>query len=200
MITTTPTNDIRQHILNTAQLIMGCRGFSAVGLNEILRTAGVPKGSFYHYFASKEAFGVVMLEAYFSGYMAHLDTMLGHQETPAAQRLMAYWTHWLETQMDDTPTSKCLVVKLGAEVCDLSESMRTELLSGTDRIIKRLTDCIEEGIADTSLKPEADAKATAQALYQMWLGASVLAKITHNRDPFYVALEATRRTLQLNNG
>ncbi len=199
MITTAPTNDVRQHILNTAQQIMGCRGFSAVGLNEILRTAGVPKGSFYHYFASKEAFGVVMLEAYFSGYMAHLETMLGHKNTPTVQRLMAYWTHWLETQMDDTPTSKCLVVKLGAEVCDLSESMRTELLGGTDRIIKRLAACIEEGIVDASLNPETNASETAQVLYQMWLGASVLAKITHNRDPFYVALDATRRILQKNN-
>lgn len=40
------TGDVRQHILNTGQVIIGGKGFSAVGLNEILKAAGVPKGSF----------------------------------------------------------------------------------------------------------------------------------------------------------
>lgn len=59
---TTTTADVRQHILDTAKPIMLRKGFSAVGLNEILQAAGVPKGSFYHYFGSKEAFGEALLE------------------------------------------------------------------------------------------------------------------------------------------
>lgn len=59
-----PANrDVKDHILDTAQRIMGSRGFSAVGLNEILTSSGVPKGSFYHYFGSKEAFGVALWSA-----------------------------------------------------------------------------------------------------------------------------------------
>ncbi len=49
--------DSRSTILATGQRIMSRKGFSGVGLTEILKDAGVPKGSFYHYFASKDAFG-----------------------------------------------------------------------------------------------------------------------------------------------
>ena len=54
--------DVRQHILDTGRSIILGKGFSAVGLNEILATAQVPKGSFYHYFKSKEVFGEAMVE------------------------------------------------------------------------------------------------------------------------------------------
>ncbi len=42
------------------------RGFTGMGLSELLKTAQVPKGSFYHYFRSKEAFGVAMLERHYA--------------------------------------------------------------------------------------------------------------------------------------
>ena len=54
MKTITPAADVRRHILETGQAIMGGKGFSAVGLTEILNAAGVPKGSFYYYFKSKD--------------------------------------------------------------------------------------------------------------------------------------------------
>ena len=62
--------NVRDSILATGQRIMAGKGYSAVGLNEILTAAGVPKGSFYHYFGSKDAFGEAMLEAYFEDYLA----------------------------------------------------------------------------------------------------------------------------------
>lgn len=56
--------DTRQSILDTAQRVMAHKGFAAVGLNEVLAEAGVPKGSFYHYFASKDAFGEALMKNY----------------------------------------------------------------------------------------------------------------------------------------
>ncbi|MDW1502064.1 TetR/AcrR family transcriptional regulator, partial [Vibrio sp. YT-19(2023)] len=51
------TNDTRQHILDVGYELIVTRGFTSVGLSELLKTAEVPKGSFYHYFKSKEQFG-----------------------------------------------------------------------------------------------------------------------------------------------
>src|SRR5450830_1077036 len=59
---TRETSDVRQGILDVGQRIMAAKGYTAVGLNEILATAGVPKGSFYHYFGSKDAFGEALLK------------------------------------------------------------------------------------------------------------------------------------------
>ncbi len=97
---------------------MANKGFSAVGLNEVLRAAGVPKGSFYHYFSSKDAFGQALLEAYFDESLDELENVLQQQDLSMGDRLMHYWQHWADSQMDADPNGKCLVVKLGAEVPD----------------------------------------------------------------------------------
>jgi len=70
---TNASSDVRDNIIAVGQRIMSGKGFSAVGLNEILSEAKVPKGSFYHYFDSKDAFGEALLSSYFEDYLADLD-------------------------------------------------------------------------------------------------------------------------------
>lgn len=187
--------DTREHVLATAQRIMNGKGFSAVGLSEILAASAVPKGSFYHYFGSKEAFGKALLTRYFDTYLAAMDEMFARPDQTGAARLDAYWHHWLTTQTAEDPQSKCLVVKLAAEVADLSEEMRKVLLDGTDRIKARLADVIEDGLADGSLRVEGSPHEIAAELYQSWLGASLLAKITKDDAPLQRARAATRNRL-----
>jgi TetR/AcrR family transcriptional repressor of nem operon len=197
MVVAPGLKDARQHILDTAQRIIGAKGFSAVGLNEILAAARIPKGSFYHYFTSKEAFGEALLESYFTSYLAGVDITLSTPGLSAAEQLMSYWENWKETQANCDPNGKCLAVKLGAEVADLSEAMRLVLNRGTAEIIARLASAIDRGIAEKSLAPETSASETAQTLYQMWLGASVMAKIARNDAPFDAAIAASKRILQI---
>ncbi|MCZ9335642.1 TetR/AcrR family transcriptional regulator, partial [Klebsiella pneumoniae] len=90
--------------------------------NEILSTAGVPKGSFYHYFKSKEQFGDALLADYFDDYLQMLERMLKDDGSTNSSRLLGFFQFWLDTQSSDATTDKCLVVKLSAEVTDLSES------------------------------------------------------------------------------
>lgn len=187
--------DTREHILATAQRIMNGKGFSAVGLSEILAEAEVPKGSFYHYFGSKEAFGKALLTRYFDNYLAAMDDMFAKPGQTGAARLDAYWQNWLATQSAEDPQSKCLVVKLAAEVADLSEAMRKVLLDGTDRIKGKLADVIEAGQADGSLSIKGPPHDIAAELYQSWLGASLLAKITKNDAPLQRARAATQTRL-----
>ena len=82
---------------------------------------------------------------------------------------------------------------MGAEVCDLSENMRGVLEKGTALIIERMTRCVEQGKADGSISAPADSSILAEALYQMWLGASLLVKVNRTRAPFDAALDMSRR-------
>lgn len=189
--------DVRQRILDAAKPIILGKSFSAVGLNEVLCAADVPKGSFYHYFKSKESFGEALLDSYFSDYIGRLDALLKRQDGTAAERLMIYWTRWLETQGSDGPEGKCLAVKLGGEVCDLSEAMRVALQRGTTRIIEHLAGCIQDGVADGSLSGEIDAQHSAQTLYAMWLGATLLTKIRRDGSALESAMIATLKLLNL---
>ncbi|MCB8883311.1 TetR/AcrR family transcriptional regulator [Acidisoma cellulosilytica] len=191
------TSDVRESILEIGQRIMAGKGFSAVGLNEILVSAGVPKGSFYHYFASKDAFGEALLERYFEDYLADLDETLRQPGLTMAQRLMNYWTQWQETQSFYDCQGKCLAVKLGAEVADLSEAMRLVLKRGTSGITNRLAQAIRTGLAEGSLSFTGDPDDVAQSLYQLWLGASLMVKITRTMQPFDKAMATTRQVLNL---
>lgn len=190
-----PEKDTRATILATGEAIMRQKGFSAVGLTEVLSAAGVPKGSFYHYFASKDAFGEAMLVAYFASYHAEIDALFAKPGLTAAERLMLYFANWHEAQGASECQGRCLAVKLGAEVADLSEPMRLALKAGTNGIIARIASQIDAGVADGSLRM-ADASAElAAALYHQWLGASVMVKILRTQEPLDAALVATRRML-----
>lgn len=189
--------DVRQHILDTGRSIILGKGFTAVGLNEILSAACVPKGSFYYYFKSKEAFGAALVEGYLFDYLAHVDALLAPDGAPAAQRLMRYWQSWMATGVSDSPECNCLVVKLSGEVSDMSEAMRVALLGGTNQIIARLADCIGQGAADESLPGTLNAPQTALTLYELWLGAALLTKLRRERSALDAAMHATRRLLNL---
>lgn len=188
-----PANEMREHILTVARALMTHKGYTAVGLNEVLSSAGVPKGSFYYYFKSKEEFGQALLDEYFDEYLARIAPIL-NQQANGADSLLGYFQYWIETQHDDSLYNKCLVVKLGAEVCDLSEVMRQVLDKGTGRIVKLIAGSIERGISDGSVVT-ADSVALAEALYQMWLGASLMAKVNRSTRPFESALTMTKSLL-----
>lgn len=176
---------------------MAAKGYSGVGLNEILAAAGVPKGSFYHYFGSKDAFGEALLEHYFDDYLADIDRILGEPGLPMGERLMNYWRVWQDTQSFQECQGKCLAVKLGVEVADLSEAMRAVLKRGTAGITDRLGSAIEAAVADGSLPACENPYAVAQSLYQLWVGASVMVKIERSLAPFETAMATTRVILRL---
>lgn len=190
-----PAQDMRQHIIDVARSLMTNKGYTAVGLAEVLSVAGVPKGSFYYYFRSKEEFGQALLEEYFAEYLGRVDALMARPGS-GAERLLAYFDYWTETQGTDFPEGKCLVVKLGPEVCDLSEDMRKVLKTGTAQIIQRITTCVEMGAADGSIDMQGDSVALAESLYQLWLGASLLVKVNKSTEPFDRAMIMSKRLLQ----
>jgi TetR/AcrR family transcriptional repressor of nem operon len=189
--------DVRDHILEVGQRIMAGKGFSAVGLNEILAAANVPKGSFYHYFGSKDAYGEALLDTYFTAYHAEMDALLTRTDVTAAASLLQYFESWQANQSFLDCQGKCLAVKLAAEVVDLSEAMRLAMRQGTSGIITRTASALERGVADGSLKFDGSAMEMSGILYQQWLGASLMVKITRTTTPFDTAMVVTRRLLNL---
>lgn len=186
------TTDTRQHILETAQDIIARKGFTSVGLNEILQVANVPKGSFYYYFPSKEKFGQALLENYFNNYLLALEVLEHSEDSLAAHRLLDYLEKWLDSQAINHSEGKCLAVKLAAEVSDLSEAMRDVLCRGTEQVVIRITNVMKEAIVEGSLPANTDAQEIATMLYHLWLGACLRAKVTRDRKPLDAALHTTR--------
>ena len=193
----------RQHILEAARPLIGQRGFSAVGLAQILDVAGIPKGSFYHYFESKEAFGEALLQTYIDDYLIKMDDILGNDDENAAQRITRYCQFWRDTHIEGSGQEEGSIgstqpaLMLAAEVSDLSERMRAILDVGTRTVIDRISKVIATGQEEGSIGSTQPALMLAASLYQLWLGSTLMVKITHSSPPFDHAWEASRRLLEI---
>ena len=138
-----------------------------------------------------------LMRSRYSAYVLRLSELFssGHS---ARERLMAYWQYLADTQkMDGSGEQKCLVVKLSAEVADLSESMRTALLDGYRRVIALIAQCMREGMTDGSLPARLFPELDAQNLYHLWLGASLANKLTKDGVPLSAAMRHTEQILAM---
>lgn len=200
MSDTTPTptaaSDTKIHLLAIGYQLIALKGFTAVGIKQILDTAGVPKGSFYHYFASKEAFGEAIIEHYFGNYKKRLESIEA-EDMSAQQKIYNYFQNWYDTQQNGCDHEKCLVVKLSAEVADMSEPMRKALHAGYQQTINWIAEQIKAGWADGSI-PHPDniaAESMAKRWYFAWLGASLIAKISQTNTPLAEVWQMTTSQL-----
>ncbi|GAL59658.1 nem operon transcriptional repressor [Pseudescherichia vulneris NBRC 102420] len=188
-------HDTREHLLATGEQLCMHRGFTGMGLSELLKTAEVPKGSFYHYFRSKEAFGVAMLERHYVGYHQRLAHHFAHGSGNYRDRLIAYFQQTLNQFSQKGIISGCLTVKLSAEVCDLSEDMRSAMDRGASRVIALLAEALENGRRSRCLAFEGDALTQGQVLYALWLGANLQAKISRSALPLESAVAHAKTIL-----
>ena len=187
-------NENYQQILAAGYQLIATKGFNNVGLSELLKIAEVPKGSFYYYFKSKEHFGEELIKDYFSRYLLTIDALFTNCKLSGYERLMKYWLTWAETQGTSCTEKKCLVVKLGAEVADLSEPMRIALQSGAKSVTEKIALCVQVGIDDGSIDPNIQLH-MADSLYHLWLGASIVAKLQKDKMPLTSALTTTKLIL-----
>ncbi|POZ63665.1 TetR/AcrR family transcriptional regulator [Chromobacterium alticapitis] len=194
------TADTREHLLATGEAIIQGKGFAAVGLAEILSCAGVPKGSFYHYFPSKEGYGVEMLRRYFLNSDERLAQLLRPESGNARNGLLAYFRGWIDHHQCEQHSQTCLAVKLAAEVSDLSEPMREMLAEGMGRLIVRLADAIRRGQREGSLCTHLEPDELAASLYSLWVGSALLYKVLHSQQPMLNAYKLTETMLAQPDG
>ncbi len=187
--------DTRERILSTGQALILGKGFSALGLSEILSAAAVPKGSFYHYFQSKEGFGVAMLERYFADYQIRTNQILLNEAVPARERLINYFAVWQQQAESSACHKLCLAVKLAAEVSDLSEAMRLALTAGMQGITQKIAVVLQEVQRDGHISAEVNTAELAEFLYATWVGASLLSKVHLQMRPMEVAMQQTKKIL-----
>ncbi|WP_305419186.1 TetR/AcrR family transcriptional regulator [Photobacterium leiognathi] len=188
------TNDTKQHILDVGYQLVVAKGFTSVGLSQLLNAADVPKGSFYHYFKSKEQFGEALIQYYFQHYLQRVAHVLHNKQETGFERLNHYFNLWIKVENGVCNANKCLVVKLSAEVSDLSEPMREALKQGANNVVSLIASAIDAGIKDGSIAT-CDSQAMAQTLYHLWLGASLLSKLSQDLSGLEQALATTKMLL-----
>jgi len=187
--------DTRNTLLRAARRIILTKGFAATGLSEILAAAGVPKGSFYHYFKSKEDFGAELLKCYLEEQEAFIRQCLTITSMDPLERIMLFMEKSRALLERNQCRQSCLIAKLGAEVSDLSESMRNVQRDGVRKWLDVYAECVREGQQAGSINRNLDASQAAALIHDLWQGASVRMQIDQDTAPLENASLIIRRML-----
>src|ERR1700761_1787116 len=123
------TSSTRDHLIGVGLELMRKHGYGATGLQEILDAAGVPKGSFYHHFGSKEEFTAAVLERYVALEGEHCRAVLANTRQAPLRRLRRYFEDLIRTAGQSAPIQGCLIGALSLEVAGSSAMLQGHLSS-----------------------------------------------------------------------
>lgn len=159
------------------------KGYSATGLEEVLRGAGVPKGSFYHYFASKDAFGIELIDTYAAYFARKLDRWLLDEKTEPLQRLRNFVADARAGMARFEFRRGCVIGNLGQEMNALPETFRARLHGTLLDWQARTERCLLAAKAAGEIPAEADCAALAAFFWIGWEGAVLRAKLERSLEP-----------------
>jgi TetR/AcrR family transcriptional regulator, transcriptional repressor for nem operon len=159
------------------------RGFGASSVRDITQAAGVPQGSFTNHFASKEAFGLEILERYRAMMGNGVRATLRNDRLPPLRRLRA-WIDWqLELLREDDMRRGCLFGNLSAEASEVSEAIRSRLASVFREDQASVAYCLEAAIEAREVAPRADVQTLAGFIVSSLQGAYLVAKAQRSPAP-----------------
>ncbi len=188
----------KERILNAAEEIMLEGSFHSVGLNQILSAVKVPKGSFYHYFESKEQFGVEILRHYAEceNRKRREILLVADKIEDPVERLLEFFHSAIDGMEKAGGKCPCLIQKLATEVSNFSEPMREELAKGFSETIRILEQVLDEAIENNIISDDVDTARQAELILDVWTGAQQRATIFQNVEPLRQTLFAIQKMLK----
>lgn len=187
--------DTRAVLIRSGLEVLTEHGFIASGIDGILKRVGVPKGSFYYYFDSKEAFGRAVMDHYAAYFAAKLDRHLGDTSRPPLARLEAFVEDAAAGMARHNYRRGCLVGNLGQEADGLPESYRGWLLETLADWERRLARCLHEACEAGELSEATDRESLATAFWIGWEGAVMRARLERSDRPLRVFIATYLRGL-----
>lgn len=173
----------RKTLIDVGTQVIGTQGFNPTGLNTILQTAGVPKGSFYYYFASKEDFGLAIIDETAAEYARQIAGFLQDQRFTPLARIHNYLQAGVSRIREGQCKRGCLIGTLGQELSSQNETFRARLDAVFEGWKQQFADCLQAAKATGELPAEADALQLAEFLLSGWQGAILRAKMQQNVTP-----------------
>lgn len=191
-------NDTKELLLRQGMAMLLRHGYHDLGVAGLLEATGVPKGSFYHHFSSKEEFGLQAIDLYMVEVHQALDACLGDESRPHPQRVRRFF-EMTEQKYREEGYLGCLLGGLGQELSGVSEAFRRKVERCFSEIARRIGDCLEAGVRCGELAPDTDARAMAELLVNCWEGAALRSRLRKDPQPlrdmldFYFRAAAPRR-------
>lgn len=159
------------------------RGFASSGVDQILKKVGVPKGSFYHYFASKEAFGKAVIEQYANYFANKLNAYLLDESYLPLARINNFVNDAKMGMIRHQFKRGCLVGNLGQEIELLPESFRQPLIEILLCWQHCIANCLKAAKMQGDISNTANCEQLAEYFWIGWEGAVSRAKLVQDTKP-----------------
>lgn len=186
-------DDTRKRLLDQGVAMMLSGGYHGTGLAEVLKAAKVPKGSFYYYFASKEAFGAEAVAHYLAPFLRRLSGRLAEPDLNGMEALCAYFGDLAQDLVANDFKGGCLLGNLMGEIGDSSPAAREALGKAVDRYRDLLASGLARAQAEGAARRDRDARAMADLLFDGWQGAMLRMKVAQSAAPLHAFIQETLR-------
>jgi TetR/AcrR family transcriptional repressor of nem operon len=177
------SHDVRERLLEAGVRTFSRSGFNGCSVQDITDAAGVPKGSFYNHFESKEALGAAALEHYWSDGACDRLEILRQSDGSPCQRLRRYFEHVVTDMAEIGFTCGCLIGNMAAELSDHSPLISAQISAIFDGWNRRVSECIQEAQASGEISSKGDPDQLATFILNAWEGAMLRARTEKAERP-----------------
>lgn len=188
-------NESKTALINAGRRIIVEKGYNNTGIQEVLQVAGVPKGSFYHFFSSKEDFGIQIINCDAEEHDKVLEQYLSNETLSPLNRLKQYFEDKCQEFESLQCREGCLLGNLGQEMADQNEAFRTRLQQVFARWHDRFADCLRQAQTAGEISSQWDARQLAEYCHNSWEGALLQMKITKSPAPLKAFITLTFGTV-----
>ena len=183
-------------ILAKGAQVMTRRGYHGTGVLEIVQAAGIPKGSFYHYFASKEDFALQALEHLYTPRLERYQAALSRSALSPRERILGYYAElFAHFARQEYPEYHCFIGSLSFEMAELSQPIGRQVESILQRSVALLAGCLEQARAQAEIPTGTDCQALAEFIGNAWEGALLRMKVGRSVGPLEIFLTQLERLL-----
>ncbi len=175
--------DTKTALLDEGTRLFLERGYHATGIQDVLTAAGVPKGSFYHHFRSKEDFGLQIVNRYGEAALEQLDEMLSDPHYPPLQRVQRFFEAAFAQFTAQGCRYGCLMGKLGQELAEVNDAFRENVAYQLKRWAERIAQCLFEAVDRGELPTETNPQELGKLLIDGFQGAALRMKLERRSAP-----------------
>jgi TetR/AcrR family transcriptional repressor of nem operon len=181
-------HETKQRLIAAGLRLLLERGYHAVGVQDLLDETGVPKGSFYHHFASKEDFALQVIDAYQANVHQLLQVTLTDRRSPPLDRIRAFFDGVRQSYAAEGYLG-CFLGALGQELSGASDVFRRKIDGCLAYIASGLGGCLDEARRRGDIPASTDPTAMADLLVNAWEGAALRSRLLRSAQPLDAVLD-----------
>jgi TetR/AcrR family transcriptional regulator, transcriptional repressor for nem operon len=181
--------DTRGRLIKAGAEIMHLKGYNNTGVKEILDKAGIPKGSFYNHFRSKEEFGLQVIDYYVGFFFEIFNKYLSDASQPPLERIRLLLLGFMDFFKATDYTLGCPIGNFAQELGDISPVFREKLKACLDAMADQFTLVLREARETGALSGRLDPGEAARFMVASWEGALVLMKVMKSTEPLETHLK-----------